>query len=77
MNSKTLYSKTGFLKACILAFTIVIQTGCAGGETTAKGPGDIIGTGITGIAATGTALADATVTIKSKNRCSQNRNNSI
>jgi hypothetical protein len=66
MNSKIIYSKAGFLKACLLAFTIVIQTGCGGGETTATGPGDIIGTGITGIAATGTALANATVTIKSK-----------
>ncbi len=66
MNNKTVYSKVGFFKTCLLAFAIIIQTGCGGGETTATGPGDIIGTGITGIAATGTALADATVTIKSK-----------
>ena len=68
MNSKLSHNKVGFLKACLLAFTIILLSGCGGGGggTTAKGPGDIIGTGVTGIAAIGTALADATVTIKSQ-----------
>ncbi|MEE9494398.1 MAG: Calx-beta domain-containing protein [Gammaproteobacteria bacterium] len=65
MKSKIINSRTGFLKTCVLVFAVMLQA-CGGGGTSATGPGDIIGTGIRGTAAVGTALANAEITVKSK-----------
>ncbi|MEE9342419.1 MAG: Calx-beta domain-containing protein [Gammaproteobacteria bacterium] len=68
MNSKIIYSKTGFLKSCVLVFAVMLQAcggSSSGGGDSATGPGDIIGTGIRGTAAVGAALANAEITVKS------------
>ncbi|HEB92983.1 MAG TPA: hypothetical protein ENI94_05860 [Gammaproteobacteria bacterium] len=56
-------NKSYFFRACLLVFVIATQLGCGGGGNS---PDDIIGTGIRGTAATGAALANATITVKSE-----------
>jgi len=66
MGNLKIKGKSYFMKACLLAFIITVQAGCGGGGDS-SGPDDIIGTGIQGTAAIGAALANATITVKSKN----------
>lgn len=49
----------------LLAVLTLLIGGCGGGSTVADGSGVITGTGLTGRAATGAAIANATITIKS------------
>ncbi len=65
MGNLKIKGKSYFVKACLLALIITVQAGCGGGDS--SGPEDIIGTGIQGTAAIGAALANATITVKSKN----------
>jgi len=61
-------NKSYVFRACLLAFTITTLAGCGGDG---DGDGDIIGTEIQGTAATGAALANATITAKSKSGATQ------
>ncbi|MCF6211192.1 MAG: hypothetical protein L3K24_11135 [Gammaproteobacteria bacterium] len=68
MSHLKVKSKSYFFRACLLAFVIATLVGCGGGS---KNPEDIIGTGIQGTAATGAAIANATITVKSKSGATQ------
>ncbi|MCF6364227.1 MAG: hypothetical protein L3J88_12975 [Gammaproteobacteria bacterium] len=70
MSHLKVKSKSYFFRACLLVFVIATLVGCGGGGGS-KNPDDIIGTGIQGTAATGAALANATITVKSKSGATQ------
>ncbi len=58
---------TGYIKYVLMAFMLLTISACGGGGSGGGGGGDgTIGTGIYGTAATGAAIANTTITVKSK-----------
>ncbi len=71
MSNFTRIKNIKLFKYLLLVFAVTILVGCSGGSGGGCAdddscPGDIIGTGIRGTAATGEPLANTTITVKSK-----------